>query len=50
MSIDGTSKTLEYIRYPVKYDTVKKNIITLSKLDVTNLNVNYCIQVAMLIT
>ena len=44
MSIDGTDKTLEYIRYPVKYKTVKKNIITLSKLDVTNLNVNYCIQ------
>ena len=44
MSIDGTSNTLEYIRYPVKYETVKKNIITLSKLDITDLNVNYCIQ------
>lgn len=44
MSIDGTGNTLEYIRYPVKYETVKKNIITLSKLDITDLNVNYCIQ------
>lgn len=44
MSIDGTDSTLEYIRYPVKYETVKKNIIKLSKLDITDLNVNYCIQ------
>ena len=33
MSIDGTDKTLEYIRHPVKYEIVKKNIIELSKLN-----------------
>jgi sulfatase maturation enzyme AslB (radical SAM superfamily) len=25
-SLDGTGKTLEYIRYPVKWDTIQKNI------------------------
>ena len=44
MSIDGTDKTLEYIRHPVKYNSVRENVIKLSKLNITDLNINYCIQ------
>ncbi len=42
-SLDGIEKTLEYIRYPVKWDTIQKNIKTWQGVT-DNTSINYTLQ------
>lgn len=42
-SIDGTGKTVEYVRYPVNWDKIKNNILQYEKIATTSM-INYTIQ------
>jgi sulfatase maturation enzyme AslB (radical SAM superfamily) len=42
-SIDGTGKTVEYVRYPVNWEKIKKNILEYEKIAMSSM-INYTVQ------